>query len=87
MVLLDKVHTHATGIKHINRIGFGSLQLGDLSRVVGLVNRGVDLVNDAALVHALEARQSVFASLVIGREQIDFFVAGVCGMLAHGLMQ
>ncbi len=79
--LLDEVHAHAAREKHVDRVGLGRRDLGELGGEVELVERHVDLVGDLALVEGLEAGQGVLAGLVVGRHQEDLLDPGVLRIL------
>ena len=60
---------------------------GDLGGEVGLVEAGVDFLDDGAIVHALEAGQRILASLIVRRQQNHLLVAELLGERAGGFMQ
>ena len=68
-----------------NRLGVLRAKLRDLGLVILLTELGIDLLDDAALVVALEARDHVLAGLVVRRHHVDVVHARVLQELAHGL--
>ncbi len=62
-------------------LGLARAQLRELGRVVELVDLGVELVDDLALVEALEAGDHVLARLVVGREHVESFTPVSCRCL------
>ena len=77
-VLPDELHAHAAGIEDEHRLRVLRAQLRDLGLVVGLAELGVDLLDDVALVVALEARHHVLAGLVVRREHVQVVDALSC---------
>ena len=65
--LLDEIHAHAARQEHEDRLGRGRGDLGELRRIVELVERDIDFVEHLALEVALEPGERVFARLVVRR--------------------
>jgi hypothetical protein len=85
LVLADEVDAEAARIEHEDAVGILRGELRELRGEVGLVERRVDLVDDLALVRALEAGELILPRLVVGRHDHDPLVALVGRVLAHAL--
>ena len=83
--LLDEVDAHASGQKHVDRVGGGRGYPGQLGGIVELVKRHVDLIGDLSLEGGLEAGKRVPARLIVWRDQINLLDAAFLGVLTrHG---
>ena len=72
-------------LKHDVRLGGADLR--HFRRIVGLVETGIDFADDLALEVALEAGESVFAGLIVRREDERLFVTEIGGVLAGAFVQ
>jgi len=87
LILPQERDPQSTRLELEDGFGRGTANLGELGRKIGLVQPGVALANDLALIIALEAFQRVLAGLIIRSDEIDGLVAELVGELAGGFVQ